>query len=85
MSNLPPDPLHCRVTTPSLALLQLMHESFPDPLSRCTAVVAEVFSRWRFSGQALTPGPPSILLVNCGPQEHDREAAFFAVGTMAAV
>jgi hypothetical protein len=48
-----------------------MHESFPDPLSRCTAVAAEVISRWQASGKAISPNPPSMLLVNAGPQEPD--------------
>lgn len=71
MSNLQTDPNRRQVSPSSLALLQLMHESFPDPLSRCSAVAAEVFSRWQLGGHTLSQSPPSMLLVNCGSLEHD--------------
>ena len=78
MSDIRPDPFHCRVAAPSVALLRLIHDSFSDPISRCAAVAAEVFCRWQLGGQSLTKGLPSALLVNVGP--HDPDPVWQLIG-----
>jgi hypothetical protein len=71
MSDIRPDAFRCRVADPGRALVRLIHGSFPDEGSRCAAVAAEVFLRWQLGGPALSPAPPSALLVNCGSRASD--------------
>lgn len=64
-------------------LAQFMHSCSPDPSTRTMAATMLVLTLWQAVGRAMTPRPPSMLLVNAtnaGTDPLDAFAEYHAAG-----